>query len=688
MDPMLDEKLTRTERKLLSDFWAVRYHNQSLAPVTMSVADDNGQIRNEGGYGSWDADSFSKYVTQVSKQSQKLQGILLDTRENPESPNHPVTKIFLERQEALKKERTNSISADRERLDLQLRSEKASWQSWAAQEKNNIFPGAFDRDVKKYDREKNAAFGELYQYDKSFNHPLTDPDRNLQKDPPTFGERRDWLLHRNAINQEKYGNRERSFDINNDREQNALGMTPKNWLNEQEQIDRDRIAPQRSGSILPKQLSAIVDQRKEIDKMLATERNSQGQAVHNDWEKSLPKRHEIDQKRTLDHKQEEKIFAQVSANQSTPMVSVADASRSHNSAPALIKPEKVKTQFHKNMANYRNNLKDNIQKIERQPTVGQELSNAIVAQRPRNALKEQRLEKEEQDKQNIVFEQQRKDQDAREAVLLKKAHELREMKNFAIPEKSPERKEAEKIALYYKQKVDAGTANIHETKMSNPNYVQKMQLLQKNKPKTLNEKTQDFVQDKVNWFKEAVKNDQQSLNATREKLTGALGMLSQKMKTNLGVIREQATEVVRDVARSIQQQTLQPAMASNTVLDFAQRKPFPKNPMRVKNAPVQQTQVRSQTQQPSKDNGVFSFVQKLFPKNPMKVNRQAVQQKQEQTRSQSQNSRVENSPIQNQERSNVVQMKKVFPKNPMRQTTAQPVQKQQHTPEQSRSRKQ
>lgn len=658
-----DEQLTRKERGQLMDFWSVRYHNQSMAPITMSVADDNGKIRTEGGYGAWDANEFSKYVNAVSPQSKKLQELLRSSYENPESPNHPVTKIYLERQESLKKERANSVSADRERLDLQLQAEKSGWQSWAAQEKNTIFPGEFDKDVKKYEREKNNTLEALYQYDRSFNHPLTDPDRNLQSDPPTFSERRDWLLHRNAINQEKYGQRERSFDTTNDREQNALGMTPTNWLTEEEQIDRGRSAPQRSGSAIPKELIAIIEQRKELDKMLATERDGAGVAVHNNWEKVLPKPADIEKQRILDYRQQEKLLAQNMGNQATPMVSTADASRAHNSAPAL--QGEQKTKHRQELMEFRNNLKNNIAKVDRQPTVGQELTNAIVSQRPRNILKENRLNKEELEKQTQMEAQLRKEQEAREAAILEKVREIGDQKIASVVlQKTPERKEAEQIALHYKQKVDAGTANIMETKMSNPSYVQKRMLMEKNKPQTLQDKANQFVAEKINWVKEAYQNDRQSMMQTRDKLTGSLALLSHKMKQQVNNVRQQAAEVVRDVAHSIQPQTQQPAMAFASNVVPLQR-PFPSNPLRIKSkAPSQ----HNKTQQPTQEkNGPFAFLQRLFPSNPLRAKRNELQKK-----AQSQNKGVEAAPSQNQQ-IHAEAMQRPFPQNPARSNKPQPV---------------
>lgn len=681
MNTLLDEQLTRKERGQLMDFWSVRYHNQSMAPITMSVADDNGKIRTEGGYGAWDAKEFSKYVNSVSPQSKKLQEILRESYGNPESPNHPVTKIYLERQESLKKERSNSISADRERLDLQLQAEKSAWQSWAANEKNTIFPGEFDKDVKKYDREKTTTMDALYQYDRSFNHPLTDPDRNLQLDPPTFTERRDWLLHRNAINQEKYGQRERSFDTNNDREQNALGMTPKNWLTAEEQFDRDRSAPERSGSVMPKELVAIVEQRKELDKILATERDGAGIAVHNNWEKVLPKPEDIEKQRVLDYKQQERLLAQNMANQATPMVSTADASRSHNSAPSF-KGEQ-KTDFRNNLMNFRNNLKENIERADRQPTIGQELTNTIVAQRPRNILKENRLNKEELDKQNQIKAQLRKDQEAREAALLDKAREINDQKISSVAlEKTPERKEAERIALHYQQKVNQGTSNIMETKMSNPNYVQKRMLMEKNKPQTLKDKANEFMLEKVNWVKEAYQNDQQTFMQARANLSGSLAMLSKKMQQKVNIVREQAAEVVRDLTQNVQPQKPAMAFASNVV---PLQRGFPPNPLRIKSkVATNQSQARTPTQQPTEQkNSPFAFLQRLFPANPLRTKRnQAQKQTQEQSRKQG----VEAAPSQNQQPT--VAQQRLFPSNPARSNKPQPVRKPIQTQERGIKRQQ
>lgn len=260
------------ERNEARHFWYTRYHHHAENPVRMSPT---GQP--EGGFGMWDASVHARKLMAQSLTDKSLAVDLRDFAEAPESSLHPVSAAYLQRRQGLERERQLSCGADKERLDLLLRAEARAYQNWTAQEHFQSTPcnPAAGRTLERTEREKDQAFTALFDYDRRHGHPLTDPNRNLAKDPPDVSERRAWLVDRENLAK----GTARRFDRDNEAELQGLGMQPQAWMDAQAQKEFARIAPRHSGKVVPTSLEQEVARRQKFDQATQTHRNPRGAAV-------------------------------------------------------------------------------------------------------------------------------------------------------------------------------------------------------------------------------------------------------------------------------------------------------------------------------------------------------------------------------------------------------------------------
>lgn len=505
--------LTRNEKIQLYEFWATRYHNQSLAPITMSPTQ-----KPEGGYGAWDATMFAKYVNQKSKSNPEIKKLLDPYKELPHNENHPVTKIFKEREASLTKQRESAVSADKERLDLQMKAEKSSYTAWVSHEMYKHSEGLLAIHVKQALDKKHEAFSALINYDKQHNHPLTDPNRNLEKDGPTVDERRDWMLNRTASNTQKYGTRERTFDATNDQEQAILGMMQERFLSPEQQAEFNRKAPARTESLIPQGLQNKIDQRKEIDRLTETQRVN-GVAVGSDWmEKVPPSNIDKERLRSLSVLQESRQIAKVSLDQTQ------SATVGH--APA------VRSAFQNNIPEHvtklRKNLANSIEQRDRAQSAGQVAENMVASRIPT------------QTGSNPVQAPKSPVLGVREQAMVDAIQKRNsETEDFVIQhsQKSPLRLQAEKMAAPYAKKVEQGNADIFETKMANPDYVHKRLLSEKHNAQ--NNRTPQNVQKNV------------PTSTFMQRLSSQVNSFRQSIKQEFTDIRKASTKVTEDTIDKI-----------------------------------------------------------------------------------------------------------------------------------------
>lgn len=252
------------EQKALKRFWFERYHRQAEVPVRMSPS---GQP--EGGFGMWDASVHAGRLMNRAVTDPDLARQLHETRDVPQSSLHPVTAAYRERRQTLQDERKISCGADRERLDLLMMAERKAYDHWAAQEHFRF--GSNDvttRSLDKTEREKDAAFLALYSYDRKHSHPLTDPNRNMEKDPPDLAERRAWMVQRENLEKGPA----RRLDHSNEKEMQGLGLVPAGWLDAEHAKEAQRKAPRHSGMFAPHRIERDIDRRRNIDKLMGRER--------------------------------------------------------------------------------------------------------------------------------------------------------------------------------------------------------------------------------------------------------------------------------------------------------------------------------------------------------------------------------------------------------------------------------
>ena len=445
---------TNTERENVRSFWHERYHSQAERPVTMSP-----DRQQEGGYGAWDAGIYARDLKYKALNDKKLAQTLDLFKETPEWNEHPVSREYLKRRADLIEERRKSCGADKDRLDLQMNAEAKGYKAWMTKEHfghRQQEPSA-KRLLDEAERNKDQAFTELYRYDRKHSHPLTDPNRNLAKDPPDVSERRKWMIEREAMDKYGVARQPRRFDDRNDTEMAGLGMMPKNWMDEQQLKQANRQAPVHSGKVVPERMERSVAQRQEVDRLTGTRRNLEGQAIGRDWSHDLRQK-TTDEKRqaTTSFRKEQIEVATRSNRQGTE--SVADTRASQDKIALVQRPAALGDL----LAARRANAVAEAPKEERRMTLGQQIYKA-------------RMDRETE--QAAPKPQQNKDQPkVAQATPAKPAVE------HQAPPVSKERAHAERVSERF-GRMHQNSDSIRVAKMSSPDHMQKVLEIRKHTPK-------------------------------------------------------------------------------------------------------------------------------------------------------------------------------------------------------------
>lgn len=266
---------TQKERQSVRDFWFERYHEQAENPVKMSPS---GQL--EGGYGLWDASQYAKQVLRQAATDDRLAEDLFLLKDVPEAFDHPVTAAYRQRKTDMEKERTDSCGADRDRLDLMMKAENKAYNDWVTKEhfqhQPQNKPGVWHA-LENAREDKDRAFSDLYEYDKRHKHPLTDPERDLAKEPPHLVERRAWMWDRNSI-EKGYIRDTRRLDPDNEQELGGLGMMPARWMTEEQRQELERAEPKVSGQFTPSRIANAVKERQDAEQKKEEQRVKQERA--------------------------------------------------------------------------------------------------------------------------------------------------------------------------------------------------------------------------------------------------------------------------------------------------------------------------------------------------------------------------------------------------------------------------
>lgn len=244
------QQLNKKQIDELQDFWIDRYHQQAERPVTMSPT---GQV--EGGYGLWNASLHMKELVRQGEKDPSLKKDLIKYAKTPYSPEHPVTKQYLERLNFMEEQYKKSPSVDKDRLGLQIRAEKKGYEVFISNQRHLLGkrPGLDDK-KQQLKNEFSVAMKDVYSYDRKHNHPITDPDRNLRKDPPTLDERRAWMVDRQANFKDGISFNDRVIDTNNNNELAGLGLIQKRFMTQTQLNNAEREAPARQDTIVPEYL--------------------------------------------------------------------------------------------------------------------------------------------------------------------------------------------------------------------------------------------------------------------------------------------------------------------------------------------------------------------------------------------------------------------------------------------------
>lgn len=445
-------------------FWYQRYHEQSQNPVTMSATGQK-----EGGYGAWDAEQYAKDLKLRAHNDPKLANELKTHRDAAASPDHPVSKMYAQRRQDMQEQRRASCTADRERIDLMLKAESKGYSAWLTKESfgNRTQEPAVKHLVKKAEQDKAAAFSGLYKYDRAHSHPLTDPNRDLKKDPPDMSERRAWLVDREGSH--KFGQpRARKFDSQNEKELASLGMMPKRWMDAEQQKENERKAPPHSGKNIPLKLEEKVNQRREIDRMTGTQRGADGKPVGRDWAQELrPKTTSEKSKAITSFRREQMDITKGATQQNSPMVADTRAINGKNSVAVSrsLMPERL--------AARREAAAKQAPQLERKITPGQQSYREQVAK--------------VQEKATPAPAQKAPQQPISRGVVTNKDRPvaLKQPSAQPTPQKSvsKDRAYAERVAQRYGQMHEGKNESIRVAKLSNPDYMQRTLAIRKNTPK-------------------------------------------------------------------------------------------------------------------------------------------------------------------------------------------------------------
>lgn len=181
-------------RRELLNAWRNHYYQNTInmSPIEGHLQGGQGYFDSQIYFSSLDYDSFKNL--------------------SPSDDNHPVNIAFRKRQEELEIEFNKSSQADRERLSNLIEVEKDSHDFW---QKNELFSKVLENDehgkpypkelVDEIRSERNlsqenfrCSMEDLINYDSTYHHPLSEPNRNYNIEPITDKERETWC-NRNSI---------------------------------------------------------------------------------------------------------------------------------------------------------------------------------------------------------------------------------------------------------------------------------------------------------------------------------------------------------------------------------------------------------------------------------------------------------------------------------------------------------
>lgn len=240
------EYWTPLEKEELFTFWRNKYFYNK---INISLSDEPC-----GGNGYFDSElaSYDNITTQRSVVDEL----------------HPINIAYNVRKNELEDELQESQEEDQFRILLLLQAEKASYDYWKYKNIYNINSN-YPNHIKKIIQSKienllfifKDTFAQLMEYDRENNNPITDPDRDLFKTPPTVFEYRRWLTRGNRI-VDMYSKEEK--------------LLKKMWLE-----TRNKDIPVYKESFLPTYLEKKHFENKELDIAKGIERNTSGFSVKN-----------------------------------------------------------------------------------------------------------------------------------------------------------------------------------------------------------------------------------------------------------------------------------------------------------------------------------------------------------------------------------------------------------------------
>lgn len=174
---------TKEERDELFNFWRERYFSNA---IYLSPSRDVC-----GGIGFFDSLLFSLHHKSERDVSNDL---------------HPVNKSFKLRYESLMKQKEISQEADRKRLQLLMLAEKAGWEWWQNKmiyqitgTEPDYLIEFYESYIEKFEVIYKDSLAQLIEYDREYGNPLSDPNRNFEKQPISISENRRWLSRKGRL---------------------------------------------------------------------------------------------------------------------------------------------------------------------------------------------------------------------------------------------------------------------------------------------------------------------------------------------------------------------------------------------------------------------------------------------------------------------------------------------------------
>lgn len=212
LSPNYDKWDGYTRTRLLNE-WRIHYYENN---INMSPIDNMYQ----GGQGYFDSQIYYS-----SLDSNNLKDL------SPTDENHPVNIAFQKRQKELEIEFNNSVQADKERLINLIEVEKDAHDYWqknelllkvlGEDENGNLYPKELVDEIRfeaKLSEENfRCSMEDLINYDVAYNHPLSYPNRDLNKFPVADKERQEWC------NRESFEGIKREYkDVNGINQENRI----------------------------------------------------------------------------------------------------------------------------------------------------------------------------------------------------------------------------------------------------------------------------------------------------------------------------------------------------------------------------------------------------------------------------------------------------------------------------------